>query len=71
MIKLKKKPFVGNRNYKVDFFFTFIYHNIVVLEINKQTILAFIFFFIVYPTVFYVFERLFRPSGTSLNVLKS
>ena len=40
-----------------------------VLETNKQVIFAFIFVFIVYRTVSYVFERLFRSSGTGLNVV--
>ena len=31
-------------------------------------IVAYIFAFIVYRTVSYIFERLFRPSGTSPNV---
>ena len=35
---------------------------------HKQVILAFLFVFIVYRTVSYIFERLFRPSGTGANV---
>ena len=50
------------------FFFTFIYH--CCFE-HKQVILAFIFVFIVYRIVSYIFERLFKPSGTGPNVLKS
>ena len=42
-----------------------------ILEINKQVILAFTFDFIVYRTVAYVFERLFKPSETAPNILKS
>ena len=38
---------------------------------HKQVILAFIFVFIVYRIVSYIFERLFKPSGTGPNVLKS
>ena len=34
-------------------------------------ILAFLFVFIVYRTVSYFFERLFKPSGTGPNVLKT
>ena len=51
-----------------QFFFTFIYH--CCFE-HKQVILAFIFVFIVYRIVSYIFERLFKPSGTGPNVLKS
>ena len=36
-------------------------------ETNKQMILAFRFVFVVYRTVSYVFERLFRSSGTGPN----
>ena len=60
--------FVGNRFYKVDFFAS-IYHYCCFG--NKQVILAFIFVFIVDRTVSYIFERLFKPSGTGPNVLKS
>ena len=45
--------------------------NIAVLEINEQVIFAIIFVYIVYRTVSYIFERLFKPSGTGPNVLKS
>ena len=50
-------------------FFTFIYHYCC-FE-HKQVILAFIFVFIVSRIVSYIFERLFKPSGTGPNVLKS
>ena len=50
-------------------FFTFIYHYCC-FE-HKQVILAFIFVFIVYRIVSYIFERLFKPSGTGPSVLKS
>ena len=50
-------------------FFTFIYHYCC-FE-HKQVILAFIFVFIVYRIVSYILERLFKPSGTGMNVLKS
>ena len=38
---------------------------------HKQVIIAFMSAFIVYCTVSYIFERLFKPSGTGPNVLKS
>ena len=66
-LKLRKRIVVC-RNYTVKFF-TFIYHYCC-FE-HKQVILAFIFVFIVYRIVSYIFERLFKPSGTSPNVLKS
>ena len=36
---------------------------------HKQVILAFIFVFIVYRTVSYIFEGLFKVSGTVPNVI--
>ena len=65
--KLRKRTAVC-RNHIVDFF-TFIYHYCC-FE-HKQVILAFIFVFIVYRIVSYIFERLFKPSRTGPNVLKS
>ena len=71
--KKKKRVKADNRLSEIDFiqwiFFTSIYHYCCFG--NKQVILAFIIFFIVYRTVSYIFERLFKPSGTGPNVLKS
>ena len=50
--------------------FSCLFTIIVVLEI-KKVILAFIFVFIVLRTVSHIFVRLFKPSGTGPNALKS